>query len=110
MNNSKSRGRKPKLTSEQAAEIRKEYCENQFITFEYLADKYDVEHSTISQIIGNKLYFDPDYTKPETRKVSGKKKSVYIPNHIQEWKDSLVPIAQTAHRARGQNYVINKFH
>lgn len=96
------------LTKEQVKAARAEYCANPAATSEYLAAKYNIGPNAMQKILSNISHFDPDYTKP-SKKANGKKKSIFIPDHIQEMKSEHVPANQTLHRARGQNYVINKF-
>lgn len=95
------------LTKAQVKAARAEYCDNHFATTEYLAAKYDIGVNTMHFILSNKTHHDPGYVRP--KKKGGRKKAIFLPDHIQEAKDELAPIPQTAHRARGQNYVINKF-
>ena len=101
--------KRPHPTKEQAKQIRMEYATDPKITIEFLADKYERSDSCILRILNNKSHPDPSYQKPEKRKGSPFKKSIYLPEHIKEAKDHLTPAPTTAHRARGQNRVINKY-
>lgn len=95
------------LTDDEVRSIREEYSNDPSITFEYLAAKYERSDKYMGHIVRNETHYDPKYT-PVSRK-GGKKRKEYIPPHIYEMKDELSPELNTAHRARGQNYVINKF-
>ena len=97
------------LTAAEARAIRSEYISNPLATYEYLADKYDRETTTISNILNNKTHYDPNYINPRKRENAGIKKAVYLPKHILEAKDELTPAPQTLHRARGHNKTINRF-
>lgn len=92
-----------RITRHIANQIREEYQTNPNATYEYLSDKYDLSHNYIFCILRNKTHHDPNYNPPE-RKRGGKKKAVYIPEHLQE-----INHPTTAHRARGHNHVVNKF-
>lgn len=108
MEPAKKRGPRPKMTIDQVKTMRDEYHNNPASSMEYLADKFSLHQNTVYRIINNLQYHDPDYSK-SIRKVGGVKKSVYIPDHIQEIKNSFIPAPTTAHRARGQNRTINRF-
>lgn len=103
----KKRARVPNITPAQIAALREEYINNPLATVEFLAAKYGRSSNRIGLILSNKVYPDSNYENP--RKKGGTKRGVFLPDHIKEWKDQLTPAPNTAHRARGQNYVINKF-
>lgn len=100
--------RRKQLKPEQVNSMRRDYLSNPQFTIEYIADKYDRSLNLVQRILENKLHFDPDYIKPNNRKGGGTKRSVYLPEHIEEERLS-IPMPTTAHRARGHNRTINRF-
>lgn len=62
-----------KLTMEQAKEIRIEF-KRDGLTIKELADKYNINHTSISRILENTIYHDPEYT------------DVYVPTPKEEIK------------------------
>lgn len=100
--------RRKHLSAEQVKAARTEYCLKLNASHLYLADKYGVSVGCMNDILANKTHHDPAYINPQKRS-SGRKKLTYIPDHINDFKDELTPPTTTSHRARGHNYVINKF-
>jgi hypothetical protein len=97
------------ITRGMANKIREEYRDNPSSTIEFLSDKHGTSVSSIRNVLYNKIHNDPNYIKPE-KAAGGKKKAVFLPDHVQKAKDELIPQTQTAHRARGNAIGRNPFH
>lgn len=101
------RGKYKKINPEEVKKIRSEYVNDPHVTIEFLTDKYESNKVTIYKLLNNKIHFDPEYVKPD-RKGGGAKRSIFLPTHILDEKESVVH-PTTSHRAKGQNRTINCF-